>query len=306
MARRTLLLWNTRSGSSAHYGPLRDELASRPEIELLDTTSADDARHRAATVAEDEFDLIAVAGGDGTVNTVIAGLLQNAAPPPLAILPLGTGNDLCRTLAIPPDPAEAALLLEGGEIRRIDVVRAESEDVSRVYVNMATGGNSGRVMESLTSESKQFWGPLCYLRGAASVMSELETYDLQLACDGGPPERYTALNVLVANGRFSGTGLVAAPDASPEDGLLDVIVILDGPPVDLAILTAQFLLSNYLENDNVVLRKVRRAAVESQPAMQFSADGELLTNKPVTFELQPQALRVVVGRDYDVQAHQEA
>jgi diacylglycerol kinase (ATP) len=153
-------------------------------------------------------------------------------------------------------------------------------------------------MDHLTDDMKQRWGPFVYLRGAVDVLSSLVTFDTRLRFDDGQEEIVPALNVVVANGRTSGGGLQAAPHANPEDGLLDVIVVLDGSPIDLAVLAAKFVVSDYVQSDLVIFRRARQVSIASKPALRFSADGDWITEQPVTFEVLPAALPVTVGPEY--------
>ena len=135
---------------------------------------------------------------------------------------------------------QAAELIENGKTCRADIVHGATAGDQLFYANMATGGNTGRFTKSLTDEMKQFWGPLVYVRGVVDVLAELVRYDIKVCFDDRQPEQFSALNVFVANGRTSGTGLQVAPDASLEDGLLDVVIVLDCEPIEIAGLAADF------------------------------------------------------------------
>ena len=121
------------------------------------------------------------AGGDGTVHAVVNGLAPDFGGARLAVLPLGTGNDLRRSLAIPDDPLAALDLLDSGRERLIDVIRVETPSRSLYAVNTASGGFSGQLQEALTEEMKAAWGPLAYLRGAAAVLPDLTDYHTMLS-----------------------------------------------------------------------------------------------------------------------------
>jgi diacylglycerol kinase (ATP) len=244
------------------------------------------------------YELIVAAGGDGTINEVVNGLAAASAHATLGIIPLGTGNDLARTLAIPSDPLEALALLTRGPVRVIDLMKIESADATAYGINVAAGGFSGQVDEVLTEELKATWGPLAYLIGAARVLPDLTGYETSIAWEDGPPERVEALNVVVANGRTVGGGIPVAPSANPEDGRLDVVVVRYGSAVELLGVAARLLAGNYLTSERVFHRQVRRVRIASRPGMWFNVDGELLTNEPVTISVRPQALHVVVGPTY--------
>ena len=220
----------------------------------------------------------------------------------LAVLPLGTGNDLRRTLAIPDDPAAALDLLDQGSVRRIDLFRVDTAGRTFYGVNTASGGFSGQVQEVVTKEMKAAWGPLAYLRGAAAVLPNLHDYHTLIRFDDGPAERFEALNLIVANGRFAAHGWAVASRADIEDGLLDVIVVRYGPLLDLTAVAAQLLADDYLNSGQVTRRCARCVRIESRPPMWFSVDGELTGEEPAAFTVLPKALDVVVGPDYHTSA----
>lgn len=237
------------------------------------------------------------------MNAVAKGVLNSGASARFGVLPTGTGNDLCRSLAIPLNPLQAArwLTAESGEhVRRIDTVVLRSPLQERAYVNMATGGNSGEFTQQLTDEMKSFWGPLCYLRGTLTVLSDLVVFNLKVCFDDGPEESYQALNVFVANGRTSGGGLQVAPEAGLEDGLLDVMIVQDGRPVDLAVLATRFVVGDYLQSDLIVHRRVRSLTIDADPPIMFTTDGDVACETPVEFAVRPRTLQVVTGADYVV------
>lgn len=298
MRDEVIVIWNGRAGSAERADEFRAQLQRFPNYTVCETESAEAARQLAQEAVRRGAAQIVAAGGDGTVNAVINGMSDRWDSSTLAILPVGTGNDLCRTLAIPLDPQDAVPLLAAGEVRRIDLVEVETNGHRTFYANAATGGNSDRVKDCLTDELKRRWGPLCYLRGGIGLLADLTGYETTISFDDEPPQHFTAWNLVLANGRTSAGGLELAPRANPEDGLLDVVVVLDGTAVDIAVLAAQFALADYLESDQVVFRQARRVSVQSEPPIRFSADGELIETQPVTFTIRPQALRVVVGPDY--------
>jgi diacylglycerol kinase (ATP) len=295
---RSCIILNPRAGSAEQMGTLREALAARFEGTLYETDSAGHATALAAEALEAGYDLIIAAGGDGTINEIINGFAIDFARGRLGIIPLGTGNDLARTLAIPADPLAALNIVMSGAEHRLDLMRAETASQSTYGINVAAGGFSGQVDEVLTDELKANWGPLAYLLGAARVVPDLASYKTTIAWEDGSVERVEAMNIVVANGRTVAGGFQVAPLANPEDGLLDVIIVRYGDVLDLAGVAARLLAGNYLRSEQVMHRKARRLHIASQPGMWFNVDGELFTSQPVTFTVMPQALRVVVGPEY--------
>ena len=297
------VLYNSNAGSAAACDI--DALRTVPGVELVDCQDPDDTIAAAQEAALSGADLVVAAGGDGTVHLAANGLMRAgetaATRPALGILPLGTGNDLARTLGIPlrATPIEALDALRRADRRALDVIRVShegDEGKTQFAVNACAGGFSGTVDEVLTPELKKTWGPLAYLVGAVKAIPRLDDYDTWIAWDGGPEERVGAYNVVVANGRTAGGGKPIAPRADPTDGLLDVVVIRAG--ADVARLAARVLAGDYLDDDDVLFNRVSSLRVRSRPGMWFNVDGELRTNVPVAFEVVPAALRACVGPDY--------
>lgn len=296
---RTLIIMNPTAGSAAQSGSLHAIVASRRDIALCETSVAGEARRLSELALNGGYGMVLVAGGDGTINEVVQGLAADLEQVKLGIIPLGTGNDLARTLGIPLNPIEALeLCMRGGEERRIDLIQVESQNGTAYCVNMAAGGFSGQVDEVLTEEMKARWGPLSYLQAAAKVLPDLTGYTTTLAYDGGESEQIQALNVIVANGKTCAGGLRVAPTADPGDGLMDVIVVRYASILDLAGVAARLVTGNYLDSREVFHRRARRVCVHANPGMWFNVDGELLTKEPATFTVVPRALRVVVGPGY--------
>jgi len=142
---------------------------------------------------------------------------------------------------------------------------------------------------------KRTWGPLAYLRGAAAAFAELRGYTATVAFDDAESFELDLYNVIIANGRYVAGGIPVAPEAAIADGLLDIVLIPERGPAELAILAAQILLGKHLGSDAIIFRRAKKIAIKSRPGMWFNVDGELIGNEPATFELLPGALRCVVG-----------
>jgi diacylglycerol kinase (ATP) len=267
-------------------------------VTLWETTPESSARKLAASALQEGARLVVAAGGDGTINEVVNGLAGNFEQARLGVLPLGTGNDLARTLALPLDAQEAFRLLTSGSVRALDVMRVETASNTMYGLNVAAGGFTGQMNELMTDDLKATWGPLAYLRGAVGVLPNLTDYETFVTWDDGAEERIAALNIIVANGRTAAGGFMVAPTANPEDGVLDVVIVQSGSLVDLAGVAARLLAGNYVDSDLVLHRQVRRVRVAARPGMWFNVDGELMTKDPVTFTVLPRTLQMVVGKDY--------
>lgn len=298
----TRLILNPQAGSAAKNRELLAGLHRLDDVDLIKTDGPGDAEEMARAAAEAGFERVIAAGGDGTVNEVLNGLADHLDRVTFGVLPLGTGNDLARSLGLPDDP-ELALnyLLSADDARQIDVMQVTHPDGSRLGLNHVNAGYSHMITESITPQMKQRWGPFAYLRSAASQLREREEYHTRLRWDDGAVEVVDAVNVLVANGRTVAGGLRVAPDASMEDGAIQVVVLRAGTLVELAGMAARLLVGSLLESDQVISRRARSIHIESTPPMVFSVDGEEICEAAVDVRVVPGALRAIVGPNYVVE-----
>ena len=296
---RARVICNPSSGGGSCEPKAVREVLTNFDIEWIDTLGAGDA-HRAAQEWSDG--LLIVAGGDGTVNEVVNGLGKAGFPKDvtLAVLPMGTGNDLAATLAIPNDLELAEKSIRKNRVRTLDVARVRSEGVGeRFFINVATGGFGAETSSLADEKLKDRWGKLAYFRASLEKARDFDVREVKVTFDG-EELMLRAVNVAVGNCRYAGGGWLAAPKANPEDGLLDLVVIEDiGLKEALALAPAALAKSDYLGKEGVFCARSRKVRVETRPGgLEFTADGELIGDEPVDFEVIPHILEVVVGPDY--------
>jgi len=305
MPKRTCIIVNPNAGSAGELEHLRETLGKLPNVDLRVTEKEGDAREIAAEAVRSGADLVVAAGGDGTLNEVVNGLMNSLKGDServrLGLLPLGTGNDFARSINVPADFDAALALLGTGRIQAVDVACATFAHQSRYFINVSAGGFSGVVSEKAT-EAKDRWGPLAYLRAAVGTLPELQGFKCRITLegvlngpDGGEELELDTYNIVVANGRFVAAGIPVAPEAKLDDGLLDVMIAPAATLPQLALLVPQILLGRHTESDLLLFRKATRIKVESDPPMSFNVDGELIGDEPASFTVLPRALRMIVG-----------
>jgi len=297
---RARVICNPSSGGGTCEPEAVREALGDFEIEWVATEGAGDAQEAAE---EWNNGLLIVVGGDGTVNEVVNGLGRAGFPDgvTLAVLPMGTGNDLAATLAIPDDLEEAQETVRRGRVRSFDVARIRSEGVEeRFFINVASGGYGAETSALADAELKGRWGKLAYFRASLEKARDFEVRDVRVILDGGEDHMLRAVNVAVGNCRYAGGGWLAAPRANPEDGLLDLVVIEDiGLTEALALAPAALARSDYLGKEGVFSARAKKIRVETEPGgLEFTADGELIGDEPAEFEVIPHTLKVVVGAEY--------
>lgn len=264
------------------------------ECDIQFSRGEGNAAEKARWASEHGYELVVAAGGDGTLNEVVNGV-GISDPPTLGLLPLGTANDFARSLGVPVDVESALKVLARADRVPVDAVRVSASERDRLFVNVSAGGFSGAVDEELDETVKQTWGSFAYLETALGAVTEMEVYELVARFDRGEEERFEALNVAAANGRYVAGGIPIAPEARLDDGLIDIVILGRGELPALATLAPRLLLGEHLDDELIEHRRVRHLELSAQPPMLFNVDGELFTEGDVRYEVIPRAFRFIRG-----------
>jgi diacylglycerol kinase (ATP) len=291
---QTCVILNPHAGTVEDIATVEAAVRRLDGMRLHTTKQPGHGQQIAREAAAQGCSFIVAAGGDGTINEVVNGLAEHFEQVVLGVLPVGTGNDFARAIGIPTEIEVAVDVLLRRETRALDVVRVCSDE-TRYFINVSAGGFSGLVDEKLTEDLKRSWGPLAYLRSAAAALPDLTDYHTLLTFDDDEQHEIKTYNIVIANARYVAGGIPIAPEASLDDGLVDVLIVPAASMPQLALLVPQILLGQHLGSELIMFRRARKVRVESQPGMWFNADGELVGNQPATFEVLPRALRVVVA-----------
>src|SRR3990170_1844432 len=250
--------------------------------------------------AADGAGLIVAVGGDGTVNEAVNGLMRlrerGAEAPELAVLPRGTGTDFVRTFRIPTRLDRAIEIARGGRTREIDAGRVEfrawdgTETVS-YFANVASAGMSGAVAQRANTTSKALGGKASFLAATLAVFSRWKPSRVEVAID---EERRAGLmyDVIVANCVYLGGGMKMTPDAIPDDGLFDVLLIGDITRTDLALTLPKVYRGTHLPHPKAELLRGRTVSVDAETPLPIELDGEQPGTTPARFEIVPRALRL--------------
>lgn len=295
MTRRIALLVNPGAGKG-RGAVLGAAVAARlrsagHEVVDVSAGTADAARERAGAAIDAGVDALVVCGGDGMVH-LGAGLCAGTGLP-LGIVAAGTGNDTATALGLPVhDAAAAARVIDAGRCRTIDAGRAVDEQgMVRWWVGVLGAGFDSRVNERA---NRWRWprGRLRYILAVARELPVFRAVPVVLEVDG---RRSTSRAMLVAvgNGPSYGGGMRVCPDASLEDGLLDVVVVRDiSIPAFLRVFPRVFA-GTHVRHPAVQVLRGRRVRLEATGVVAY-ADGERLGALPLDCEAVPGALRVLV------------
>lgn len=297
---RTHLIINTKAGQGGEGVAVEKVTgwASGHGIVIHHTRQAGDATRLVRLAIDDGAHTIIAAGGDGTVHEAANGLDvdDGTEGPMFAIVPLGTGNDLARTLGLAPDkgPDTALNAIERGHTVMLDRLRLESDTGERVLINAACGGFATNMAAYLDTETKKKLGVLSYPVAAIRTLADIPWHAVRIEADGEAIETESAC-VMLANGRYAAGGVPIAPDALLDDGLVDLVVIIAETFAERAEVLARLLIAKaHTDSPWVIHRRVKRVTLECDPAMSFSGDGERIGATPLTCTVEPGALRTIV------------
>jgi YegS/Rv2252/BmrU family lipid kinase len=247
-----------------------------------------------ARAAAETHDLLVVVGGDGTLNEVVNGIAERDVD--LATIPLGTGMDFVRTYGIPTRFDDAVRVALTGEPRTIDAGRVHyrtwaGEPAERWFANVASVGMSGAVAQRANGMSKALGGKATFFYALTRVFLEWENTEVTVTLDEGE-RRGRMHDVIVANGMWHGGGMKLAPDARPDDGQFDVVLIGDVSKLDFLTTAPKIYKGAHVHHPKVEVLRSRRVEVDAPETLPIELEGEQVGTTPVTFEVVPGALRV--------------
>jgi len=285
MTQRALFIVNPHSRrGKEHSQEVRRRLAALGLELVAQETGAEQAnelirRHRG------EIDRVVAAGGDGTLNTVLQALAGKDLP--LAIIPLGTANNLARTLDIPLTIPEACEVAVRGRCRRVDLGRVND----RYFFTTASIGLSVQITEQLTSKTKRRWGPLAYGVAAVRALTRSRPFHADISWPGGSRHSRT-VQIVVGNGRYYGSALAVAADATIDDARLDLYSLEVRHWLEILALAPSLKRGRHARKESVEALRATEFEITTVVPREINVDGEICGMTPARFHVVPGALDV--------------
>jgi diacylglycerol kinase (ATP) len=304
VAARTLVIVNpkSRGGATGRRWPaveakLRDALGA---VEIERTRGPRDAERIAREGVRAGADLVIAAGGDGTASEVVSGILGAGLGgyTELALLPLGTGGDLARTLGLAGSVDDAIVRIARGKARPIDAGRAkfiarDGREITTHFVNIASLGVSGLVTQLVNEAPKTFGGRVSFFLGTVRAIARWQAAPVTIRLDGAIVHEGLLHLAAVANGRYFGGGMHVAPAAQIDDGLFDLVVFRGEGGKGRLLRKFPLLYSGrHVGLTEVSQRRGVVVEVGSNAELWLEIDGEPLGRAPARFECLPGALRL--------------
>ncbi len=301
---RVILNPSAAAGAALHKVSQIGEALRRYDLphEIVLTRARGHAKELARAATADGVDVIAVVGGDGTLNEVVQAYLGEdggaVGGPDLALIPSGTGGDFKKTLGMSGALDEAVARIRLGQRRQIDLgvlrmVATNGEERLHAFVNIASFGIGGQVDSIVNASPKWLGGKVAFFAATLRAMASYRNASVRVKVDGKPWFEGPIFNVAIANGRFFGGGMMIAPHADPSDGRFECVAIGDMSRPEVLALSAKIYQGAHLASRDVKVTSGTR--VEAEPlhpwaSVLLDVDGEQPGRLPVKASLLKGAL----------------
>ena len=268
------------------------------ETSAFATTADKYSAKNEATRASGSFDLIVAAGGDGTINEVVNGIMVADKRPQLAIIPMGTTNDFARALKIPRNkPLEAVAIVGKKQFLKIDIGQMNK---SEHFINIAAGGALTELTYSVPANLKTVFGYLAYLTKGAELLPRMKKGPVQIEHDGQVIEENISMFFCALTNSVGGFENIA-PDAQLNDGLFTLILVKTDNIFELLALLAMVANGSgkHMDDKNIEYIKAKSVTITPLDSHRWltNLDGEYGGKAPVHFDNLQGALEIFTNLD---------
>ena len=258
------------------------------------TRGEGDATYAAKIAVERQYDLVVIAGGDGTINEVIQGIAEAEYRPKIGIIPAGTTNDFARALEIPREIKKAVDII-------IDDNRPKALDIGKVndqyFVNIAGGGDLTELTYDVPIKMKSAIGQLAYYIKGIEMLPSLKPVQTRIEYDDHVFEGKIML-FLISNTNSVGGFEKLAPNALIDDGYFDMLILKKSSLAEFLRVASAGIRGTHLENDNIIYTQAKQIKVIPQDKMLLNIDGEYGGELPGEIINLQQHIEFYVSREF--------
>ncbi|MCY1565244.1 diacylglycerol kinase [Staphylococcus pettenkoferi] len=282
MRKRARIIYNPTSGKEMFKRALPDVLIKLEkagyETSAYATERAGDATKEAERALEQEYDLLIVAGGDGTLNEVVNGIAEQPNRPKLGIIPMGTVNDFGRALHLPSNIMKAVDVIVNGHTTQVDIGKMNS----RYFINLAAGGKLTEVSYETPSKLKSIVGPFAYYIKGFEMLPQMKAVDIRIEYDDEIFQGEALLFLLGLTNSMAGFEKLV-PDAKLDDGYFTLIIIEKANLAELGHIMTLASRGEHTKHPKVIYKKAKSVSISSFANMQLNVDGEYGGKLPGNF-----------------------
>lgn len=257
----------------------------------------------AREAVENGYSYIMVVGGDGTVNEVVNGLINNdrlfSQEIKLIIFSQGTGSDLIRSLDLSSKPKKIVDLIKERRIKSIDIIKADYYDQSgkkqrRYFINAADCGLGAEVAARVNRSAKLLDGSLSYFFAVFSALYKYNNKSVVIKADGKIIYEGLINTAVAANGKYFGGGIKVAPEADLESGKINFVLLKNFSKFGIAINLIKGYKGSHLSHPLVESLNAENISIDTEEVINLEVDGETIGRAPLNFSIIKEKLSVIV------------
>ena len=301
MGLRLKIILNPSSGRETARSNIENVLsylAMKGSVERADinyTAKRFDAMNFAIDTDPEEYDMLIAAGGDGTINEVVTGIMRSEIDIPVAIYNSGTVNDFATINHLPSSPADFARMLEDPEFVRVDCGKAGDS----YFMNVLAGGSFADVIYNVQPDLKTALGPVAYWISAMKDIPSLNSSQHITIHNGDETIDTDAVMFFVSNTSSVGGFRNLMSRADVTDGLLDVMVLKKMERTEIMPLFGKIIVGDHINSDKVIYFQATDFSIEAPEAestITLDLDGEKGPSLPIRISCVPRAINLVTPR----------
>lgn len=265
-------------------------------IDVFYTEKKDDAYQYCLKLKDDDYDFVVSVGGDGTVNEIINGFIENHLQTPLAILPGGTVNDFANHLHLPHDTDDFIQMIVDFQTMKVDIGKVNEH----YFANVIAGGMFSDISFQVSKADKERFGPLAYyISGIRQLPTQLHTsLHLKITADDQTFEEDAKLFIITNTSQVGGFKDIT-PHANVQDGQLDLLIIKNCSTTDLISLFKDYKLNSHEKSPFITYIQAKELIIECDKNIIYDVDGEKGTTFPIHVTVEKQSLCVIIPKSLE-------
>jgi diacylglycerol kinase (ATP) len=279
------------------YHSILPVLLQKFTIEVLETQYANHARQLAAEAVLKKPDVIISAGGDGTLNQVLNGMMRfgNENLPALGLIPLGSGNDFANSASLNADPDLLLDLLARNQPKPTDIGKVvcrngKNEEITHYFINVCSLGMGPATVKRMEKAPTWLGADLKYLLSIVQTFFTHKPEQVEVETSSWN-WKGSARVVAIANGQSFGNKIYIAPDAKMDDGVFSTFIASNLPLLKFLLYLQKLKGKKKITDDQIIYNNTEKVAIRSENDVMLETEGELIGFLPASIKMLPSQIR---------------